>query len=160
MADISFSGMIGWIHLSASIVALISGTAVLVSRKGTRRHRLIGYIYVISMVLLLLTAFALYRLFGGFGVFHVAAVISSITIIGGVWPAVRRRSPKWILHHFAWMYWSVLGLYAAFASELLTRLPETPFFGMVGLATGAIMFSGGMMWRKYKRIWQQQFLPQ
>lgn len=40
------------------------------------------------------------------------------------------------------MYWSVIGLYAAFAAEILTRIPKTPFFGMVGLATGVILLIG------------------
>ena len=31
------------------------------------------------------------------------------------------------MYHFTFMYFSVIGLYAAFASEILTRIPE-PFF--------------------------------
>ena len=36
--------------------------------------------------------------------------------------------------HFSFMYWSVRGLYAAFAAEVLTRIPEANFFGMVGIS--------------------------
>jgi hypothetical protein len=52
------------------------------------------------------------------------------------------------------MYWSVIGLYAAFVAEILTRVPETPFFGMVGLATFLVIGLGYVIWFRKKRIWQ------
>ncbi len=55
----------GLIHLISSIVALATGTLVLFMKKGTIRHKQIGYGYVISMGLLILTAFMIYRLFNG-----------------------------------------------------------------------------------------------
>ena len=55
------------------------------------------------------------------------------------------------------MYWSVIGLYAAFAAEVLTRIPDTPFFGMVGVATFGIMLSGGVFFGINKKKWIKTF---
>ena len=64
---------------------------------------------------------------------------------------------KWKYRHFSFMYWSVIGLYAAFAAEILTRIPKTPFFGMVGLATGVILIIGGIFFGIKKAKWIKVF---
>lgn len=58
------SGFTGSFHLMVSILAMITGIMVLGMRKGTRRHRQLGYLYAVSMLLVNLTAFMIYRLFG------------------------------------------------------------------------------------------------
>lgn len=147
----SFTGLV---HFIAAIIALAGGTLVLTLEKGTTQHIYIGYIYAASMVILNGTAFGIYRLFGGFGPFHIAAIISLVTIIGGMIPVLTRKPDgSWLTMHFSFMYWSVIGLYAAFASEILTRIPESPFFGMVGLATAAIMIGGAIFFRRSKEDW-------
>ncbi len=145
-------GPIGLIHLVTALIAMVTGAMVLVSKKGTRKHRLIGYVYFVAMVLMNLSAFALYNLFGSWGIFHWAAVVSLLTVIGGVRVAIRRK-PGWLYPHLAWMYWSVIGLYAAFFSEAFTRIPSTPFFGMVGIATAATMIIGIYIFRQNKKKW-------
>ena len=146
----------GAIHLIAAIISLISGTAILILPKGTALHKKIGYIYVAAMLAVCTSAFRIYRLFGGFGVFHIAALVSTITILGGIIPALLRKPDNWVEYHFSFMYWSVLGLYAAFVSEIATRVPETPFFGMVGLGTGFIMITGGAWFYYKKDEWAKQ----
>lgn len=149
-------GSIGLFHLVAALVALITGTLVLIKTKGTIFHKRIGYIYSVSMVLMNLSAFGLYNLFGTWGIFHYGAVVSLLTVVGGMAAAIRRK-PKWIYRHLAFMYWSVIGLYAAFFSEAFTRIPATPFFGMVGIATGATMFIGAYAFHKNKKKWAENF---
>ncbi len=152
------SGNIGLIHLVASVLAVIFGTIILLQKKGTRLHKQIGYWYIGSMAVLLITAFMLYNLFGGFGIFHVAAIVSSVTLVMGMWPAFKRSKPNWIMHHLAWMYWSVFGLYAAFASEIFTRVVPTEFFSGVGIATGLIMAVGAIGFKRNKKIWEKKFV--
>ena len=147
----------GFIHLFSSIVAVVAGTLVLTLRKGTKIHKVIGYIYVAAMFVLLATAFMIYRLFGGFGIFHVAGIISTITLLGGLIPVLRRKPKNWVFFHFIWMYWSVFGLYAALVSEIMTRVPSTPFFGMVGFATGAVMLSAALIFSRKKKQWLEEF---
>lgn len=144
----------GYLHLATSIVALITGPLVLSIRKGTRRHIRIGYVYVGSMIMVNVTAFLIYRLFGGFGPFHVAAIFSMATVIAGMIPVIRRKPEgRWLYMHLSFMYWSVIGLYCAFFAELLTRIPRTPFFGMVGVATTATFFVGWIGFVRFRRDW-------
>ncbi len=156
-----FSGSIGLIHFVVSILALIFGTWVLVVRKGTETHRKVGYLYAISMVLVIATALMIYRLFGTFGVFHFAAIASGVTLAGGMIPVfLRRPKNSWLGLHFSFMYWSVFGLYAAFVAETATRLPvrtifDSPkmFFTTVIISTLATMLVGQIIFFKNKKKW-------
>lgn len=148
----------GLIHLISSIVALIIGTLVLIMKKGTIQHKRIGYVYVISMVLLLLTSFMIYRLFNGWGIFHYTTIASLLTISLGMIPIwTKKPSKKWKYMHFSFMYWSVIGLYSAFVAEVITRIPETSFFGMVGIAFVIIVLAGGIFFGVNKSKWSRLF---
>lgn len=149
---------IGLIHLISSCFALLFGTFILISKKGTKLHVKIGYLYVVSMGILILTAFMIYRLFNGWGIFHYTSLLSLVTIALGMIPIwTKKPVNKWKSLHFSFMYWSVIGLYAAFAAEILVRIPETPFFGMVGIATGTIMLFGGIVFGINKAKWIKTF---
>jgi uncharacterized membrane protein len=150
------NNQIGLIHFVASVMALLFGTAVLVMTKGSKKHIRVGYFYVVSMVVLLVTAFSLYNLFGRWGIFHYFAVISSITLLLGMVPIFKRNQIRnWAYLHFSFMYWSVIGLYGAFVSEMLTRIPEVPFYNMVGVATGVVMLVGGIVFGINKAKWMK-----
>ena len=116
---------IGFLHTAFATAALLLGPAVFFRRKGDARHRALGYAYVASMALLNATALLIYKLFGGWGVFHWGALLSLATLAMGFVPAVRRR-PKggWLKWHYMGMSWSYVGLCAAAASEFFTRLPQ------------------------------------
>nr|WKN39191.1 DUF2306 domain-containing protein [Tunicatimonas sp. TK19036] len=149
---------LGAFHLMVAILALISGTLVLLMKKGTQRHKLVGYFYAFNMLLVNLTAFGIYRLWGGFGIFHIAAIIGLVTLLAGMIPVmIRKPRDNYMGWHFSFMYWSVIGLYAAFVSETLTRIPETPFFGMLGIATFGVMAVASWAFRKYQKTWNDQF---
>lgn len=150
------NNQIGLIHLVASIFALVLGSAVLLMTKGSKIHIRMGYFYVVSMVVLLVTAFMLYNLFGKWGIFHYFAVISSVTLALGMIPILLRNHIKnWAYLHFSFMYWSVIGLYGAFVSEMMTRIPETPLYNMVGLATGGVVLVGGIVFGINKPKWMK-----
>lgn len=150
------NNQIGLIHLVASIFALVLGSAVLMMTKGSKIHIRIGYFYVGSMFVLLVTAFMLYNLFGKWGIFHYFAVLSSLTLLLGMLPIFLRNHIKnWAYLHFSFMYWSVIGLYGAFVSEMMTRIPETPLYNMVGLATGGVMLVGGIVFGINKPKWMK-----
>jgi uncharacterized membrane protein len=115
----------GLIHLISGIVALIFGGAVLLMKKGTQIHRKVGYVYVFSMAILLISSFLIYRLFGRFGVFHVFSLVATFSLLAGMLPMFKKvRTPKDYETHFKRMYWSVAGLYAAFAAESFVRIPK------------------------------------
>lgn len=159
------SGNIGLIHLLASIVAMITGIVILITKKGTKKHKQIGYVYVTSMLLVNFTAFMIYRLFGGFGIFHFFAIVSFLTLLAGMYPIIRRKGKNYIFKHFNYMYWSVVGLYCAFCAEVLTRIPfyfhiKTSwklFSTLTGLSIFLVMVIATVIFKKYKLKWQIEF---
>jgi uncharacterized membrane protein len=140
--------VLGWFHMACALVALGSGAAVLLRRKGNRAHRRLGWVYVGSMLLLNATALMIYRLFGGFGPFHAAAIVSLVTVLAGIVPAVRRRPANWVEHHYAWMTWSYVGLWAAAVSEVATRTPGFRFWWAVFAGTFVVIGVGATLIRR------------
>ena len=139
---------LGSFHTVAASIALASGAAVLIRRKGTRWHRRAGWTYAVSMILLNVTALMIYRLFGYFGPFHVAAVLSLATVSGGTIAAVRRRPRgKWIETHFYLMAFSYVGLVAAAFAEVATRVPGARFWWVV-LVVSFLIILVGTRWIK------------
>ncbi len=148
---------LGGFHLLASGLALLFGSYILVAPKGSKLHGLAGYAYASAMLATNLSAFGLYSLFGGFGPFHAAALLSLFTLFAGILPAILRRSKAWLYRHMYWMHYSVFGLYAAFVSEVVTRLPlGIPFFWSVGAGTAVVMISAAIIIRRKAEIWVKQ----
>ena len=143
---------IGGLHLLSSILAMIFGGVILLSQKGTKRHKLIGYAYSLNMFIVLVTALFIYRLFGRFGPFHIIAIVGFFYLIIGLLPALF-RSKSWIKKHVYFMYWSVVGLYAAFFAEVAVRIPGTQFWWMVLLGTIIVTIAGGIAYGKMKDQW-------
>jgi uncharacterized membrane protein len=133
-------------HISTAISALIIGLCVMLTRKGTRLHKQLGYAYFFNMLGLNLSAFFIYRLTGHFGPFHGAALASFITLIAGFIPAyLRLPSGRWLELHYEFMNWSYVGLVAAGVSEALTRLPSSPFWLAVALGSLVVFVVGGVL---------------
>lgn len=152
---------LGWFHLSTAILAMVAGAFVLATRKGTKRHKQIGYLYVFSMFLVCGSAMGIYRLTGTFGIFHITAIVGFLTLSGGMTPMLMKNiERKYKAVHIWFMYYSVLGLYAAFASELIVRIPDKPFYTMVGIATGSIFLIGTIFILKKEKIWTKFFITQ
>lgn len=126
---------IGWFHFVVSIMALITGTIVVLNTKGTFFHKRVGYVYVISMFALNLSSFFIIS-FGGFSIFHFFAIVSLFTVLGGM-RVVWFRHKNWLVAHYYFMSWSVVGLYAALWSEIGTRFTSNmkDFWWVVALAT-------------------------
>jgi len=139
---------IGWFHFVTSILAMLAGTIVLLNKKGTTFHKRVGYIYVISMLLLNISSFFIVN-FNGFSLFHFFAIVSLATVLGAIIPTIRRVK-NWFSYHFYFMSWSVVGLYCAFWAEVGTRFVNNmkDFWWMVALATGITAFVGSRIINK------------
>lgn len=157
----------GFIHFIFSILSLIFGTFILVTEKGTIKHKLIGRLYALTMFVSLITAFMTYRLFGTWGIFHWTAVISTLTILLGLIPIlIKRPINNYVMLHYSFMYWSIIGVYGAFVSETLVRIPKvviisgipnTVFYNMTGIGTALVMGVGAWCFFKLKPKWDRQF---
>jgi len=161
------SSTTGLIHLIFSIVALVTGLGILVTTKGTKNHKLIGYVYAVSMIILNLTAFMIYTLYGKFGMFHWFAVISCLTLFAGLYPVLTKRNKNYLLTHFSFMYWSAVGLYCAFMAEIFSRLPKIVltdtgqpsigFYKGVGIGIGIVMTIAILFFVKFNPKWTKQY---
>ena len=137
----------------------------MITTKGTKRHKQIGYIYAISMVILNITAFMIYKLFGKFGIFHWFAVVSCLTLLLGIYPVLVKNFKNYLLVHFNYMYWSVVGLYCAFCAEILTRIPfiydlpnKRQLFGILtGVSIFLVMTVATIIFAKMKPKWTKQY---
>jgi uncharacterized membrane protein len=114
----------GLAHAAAGAAALVLGLLVFLGRKGTARHRRLGWAYVGCMAWVDGSALALRHLTGRFNLFHALAAASLAMVAGGVaQPLRRRRIRRWLWRHYQYMCWSYVGLVAATANELCVRVP-------------------------------------
>ena len=145
-------------HLLAALAALITGTYILFTPKGTTTHRLVGRLYVASMVLLLLTAFEMYYLFGRFGIVHWGALGSAVALsigLGSV--SLRTLIDSWLRWHYFGMGASVIGLYASFVVESTYRFFPPTYFWWVTLGlTAAVVVIGCFLLHRHYPNWANQ----
>lgn len=149
----------GLIHLISGIIALLFGGFVIVLKKGTLIHKRIGYIYVISMIILILSSFGIYRLFGKFGLFHYLSLVSTFSLVAGMIPILKKnKTPNDYETHFKRMYWSVVGLYAAFAAESFVRIPKFGgFWTAVAWSFVLVFIICFITFIKMKPVWSNRF---
>jgi uncharacterized membrane protein len=141
---------LGGVHLVFSFVAIGAGAIVVLMPKGTRWHRTLGHVYVMSMIGVVVTALGIYDLTGRFGPFHFAALIGGLTLAAGMYTVLwRRPRGNWIESHATWMSWSYVGVMAAFFAESLSRfvmprvapfLDGTALWGVFWTAVGVATF--------------------
>lgn len=117
-------GVVGQLHLAFAMIALLAGLLVIVLRKGTRRHMVLGYVYLSAMLILNTTALMKYDLTGASNMFHYFAIGSLLTIIVGYTAILiykRRRRVVAARTHGEVMIWSYFGLVMALIAEVVTR---------------------------------------
>ena len=145
--------VLGITHVLFAVAALLCGAVVIALPKGTKRHKAVGWTYAVSMMGLNGTALFIFELFGGFGAFHWAALGSLLTVVVGIVPAVRRRPPRrWVELHAQLMSWSYVGLLAAAAAEILTRMPGQNFWWAVLAASVTVFFTGALVIRRFSPL--------
>jgi uncharacterized membrane protein len=98
------------IHLSAALLSLLLGAAVLMRRKGTATHKLLGRIWVGLMVAVAVSSFWLLGLGKGhFSVIHLLSAWTLISLSLAIW-FIRRGN---VSAHKGFMIGTFLGLVGA-----------------------------------------------
>jgi len=153
------SGVTGGIHAALAIICLILGPVIFMGRKGDNRHRFLGRIWAIIMLVLNITALLTYDLHGRPNLFHFFAIVNLIALIPGfvfIKKYQTSRNPKHLAQHQELMIWAYFGLAAAGVWQLVTTLlrfdmlPLHPRFFMpiMGVLTG---LAGWMLSRYLKK---------
>lgn len=150
---------VGMIHLISGILAVILGGLVLFLQKGTKAHRQVGYLYVVSMIVLIVSSFGIYRLFGKFGLFHFFSIVSTFSLVMGMIPMLKKqRTAKDYKTHLTRMYFSVVGLYAAFAAESFVRIPKLgTFWSVVAWSFVLVTVISIAIFIKKRKEWTDKF---
>ncbi len=144
----------GLLHFVSACISLVAGTLVLGIEKGTRAHKIVGYFYTASMLIVFSTSFMIYRLYNGFGIFHVFAIIGTLTLLSGMVPILLfKKNENSISLHMSFMYWSVMGLYGAFVSETVVRLRIASFYDMLGVSLVFVFGLAAYFFIKLKDKW-------
>ncbi|MFT6336894.1 MAG: putative membrane protein [Saprospiraceae bacterium] len=143
--------MILLVHTITSILALIAGALIFLTPKGTERHKKIGYTYILSMIILLVTSFWIFDLFGSFGVYHALSIVSFVTLaIALYFPIAGRKTKNWVEHHLLWMGYSYVGLVMAGGSHLFPILSDWPVVLRMFLFWGLPYIMGSILIFKNK----------
>jgi uncharacterized membrane protein len=132
---------VGTLHVVTAGIAIALGIAVLVRRrKGDRRHRGLGRLYLAAMIVVNLSVIGKYDGSGRPGAFHALAVISIVTTALG-WLTLRRqgRRNRAVEAHASFMTWSWIGaVTAGLAQAANQRWPEHspwPVMFVIAVAT-------------------------
>ena len=105
------------IHLAAVIPAVVIGVAQLATKKGTRRHKLLGWVWVLAMATAAVSSFWVMEIRKGAGwsVIHVLSVWVLVAMALALWH-IRRGNVR---AHQRYMVGTLLGLAGAGAGALL-----------------------------------------
>ncbi len=137
------------IHVAAGLLALSLGPVALYRKKRDRVHKTMGYIWIVAMTVLAVTAFfieaVVLPLVGPFGPIHLFGVWALISMYQGMEAILCGQ----VWRHQAIMralYWQALGI-----TSLLTLLPgrrlnemlfgDAPEMGFVAIALAVVTFA-------------------
>jgi uncharacterized membrane protein len=105
------------IHLTAVVPAVVIGVVQIASKKGTRTHKLRGWIWALSMTVAALSSFWIMELRDGAGwsVIHLLSAWTLIALGAAIW-AIRRGNVR---AHQRFMAGTLLGLAGAGIGALM-----------------------------------------
>ncbi len=74
------------IHVVTAIVAAVAGLFILLAAKGTARHRLLGRVFVLAMVVTALSSFLIHeiRSFGLFSAIHLLSIFVLVNLVQAI----------------------------------------------------------------------------
>ena len=131
------------LHASGATIALVLGAYnVMRRRKGDRRHRWIGRVWVIAMYWTVLSSFAIRQLRPGhFSWIHGLSLFTFVTLSVGLWAALTHR----VRLHRQFITGSYLGLVGAFVGAVAVPsrdIPQWVVHEPLKLAIGALISVG------------------
>jgi len=128
--------ILGGTHFVLAMVALVLGPVIFLRKKGGRLHRLAGYAFVLSILIVNITALTNYDFTGYPNLFHFFALLSLSALVPAFYAlqrAVRLKDQKLLEEHARLMMWSYYGLAAAGVAQVATRVLP-PIVGDIGRA--------------------------
>ena len=105
------------IHLAAVLPAVAIGVVQLAAKKGTRPHKLLGWIWVLAMALAAVSSFWISGISngGGFSAIHLLSVFVLFNLVCAIW-YIRRGNVR---AHKKFMVGTLIGLAGAGIGALM-----------------------------------------
>jgi uncharacterized membrane protein len=158
---------LGWVHTVACLCAISAGAIVIGGPKGTSRHRTLGRMYLVSMLVTNITALGIYQR-GVFYFPHWFAVAALIAItIGFVCVRFRRPRGYWRNAHLTCMVASYYMLIGGGVNEVFLRVgvlhalaPDVLHSPLVGMTHSVVMIIFAILIAYFNvRYWSRARLP-
>jgi uncharacterized membrane protein len=145
---------LGWVHVTASLAAIVAAVVMLVRAKGTPAHRRRGRLYVALILVTSGTALGIYRL--GIFFFPHWFAIASLATTAIAFAAAHFKRPRvgWVHIHLTMMLASVYILIGGGINEVYLRVDamrrlsgglNSPMVGMTHNAN-LLFFAGLIVW--------------
>ncbi len=125
------------IHTTFAIAAVISGAIILARKKGDVFHTRLGKMFVASMILVNLTAFALWPKYG-FSFFQPLALWNLVWVLFGYYYAVKKPNKNWLISHYYFITYAYVGVLAAGAARIPFSFGLSP--GLSAFVAIAVVF--------------------
>jgi uncharacterized membrane protein len=127
---LTFSNPAVIIHLMFALAASVLGGVQLATTKGTRAHRILGYIWVAAMIVICLTSFGIKEvmpngMFGGYSPNHLLSLFVLVQLTRGIYFA-KNQNIK--MHRRCMLYTYIGGLVIA---GVFTLMPGRLLFKVV-----------------------------
>jgi uncharacterized membrane protein len=115
--------VIGGVHFFAAVLGMIASLYIFIVKKGTAKHRFIGYVFVASLLLVNISSLFIYDFNNGsVSVFHFLIPVSMVFLLYGTVPMFFKRFAKNKMNkHIIGMNGAAIGLWAAGATEYFVR---------------------------------------
>jgi uncharacterized membrane protein len=129
-------------HITLAITAIISGAIIVARKKGDVFHTKLGKIFVSSMVLVNVTAFALWPKYG-FTFFQPLALWNLVWVLLGYYFAAKKPNKNWLSSHFYFITYAYAGVVAAGMARIpmsLGFLPNESAFISIALVFGISVY--------------------
>lgn len=132
-----------WLHICAGTIALLSGVITMLTRKGSRPHRRAGLVYVVSMLIVGITALVM-AIFRPNPFLFAVAIFSAAMALSG-WLPARGDNPQ---------LGKIIGIASFVAAALLCGvglwwIVTGDFFGIAAIVFGVILARYG--WQDVRR---------
>jgi uncharacterized membrane protein len=113
----------GAFHVVMAIIGLLTGAYLLLTVKGTKLHKSIGYVFSAALFIVNVSALFIYDFNDGKpSVFHYLIIVSMFFLLYGLYPMFKKPFiPGRIKQHLIGMTGAALGLWAAGATEYFVR---------------------------------------
>jgi hypothetical protein len=100
------------------------------------------------MLLLCVTSFWIYELFDSFGPFHACAIVSLVSVIGGMCAPLLRHwiGEAWLEMHYKFMLWSYVGLVMATGSHFFEPLVPLLYNSTPLSMKGSVLTTALLCW--------------